>query len=63
MNYDQNCIDEDIKLLCNSKVKDRLQTEKEDENHVLDEIKQHYTVKDLVGKPIGNRKLVSIANS
>ena len=46
-----------------SKTKDRPQAEEEDENHVLDEIKQEYTVKDLVGKPIGNRKLAFIANN
>ena len=63
MNYDQNCIDKGIRLLCSSKAKDRPQAEEEDENHVLDEIKQEYTVKDLVGKPIGNRKLASIANN
>ena len=63
MDYDQNCIDEDIRLLCSSKAKDRPQAEEEEENHVLDKIKQEYTVKDLVGKPIGNRKLASIANN
>ena len=63
MHYDQNCIDEDIRLLCSSKAKDRPQAEEEEGNHVLDEIKQEYTVKDLVGKPIGNRKLASIANN
>ena len=63
MHYDQNCIDEDIRLLCSSKAKDRPQAEEEEENHVLDKIKQEYTVKDLVGKPNGNRKLVSIANN
>ena len=62
MHYDQNCIDEDIRLLCSSKAKDRPQAEEEEGNHVLDEIKQEYTVKDTVGKPIGNRKLASIAN-
>ena len=63
MHYDQNCIDEDIRLLCSSKAKDRFQADKKEGNHVLDEIKQEYTVKDLVGKPIGNRKLASIANN
>ena len=63
MHYDQNCIDEDIRLLCSSKAKDRPQAEEEEGNHVLDEIKQEYDVKDLVGKPIGNRKLASIANN
>ena len=63
MHYDQNCTDEDIRLLCSSKAKDRPQAEEEEGNHVLDEIKQEYTVKDLVGKPIGNRKLASIANN
>ena len=63
MHYDQNCIDEDIRLLSSSKAKDRPQAEEEDKNHVLDEIKQEYTVKYLVGKPIGNRKLASIANN
>ena len=63
MNFDQNCIDENIRLLCSSKAKDRPQAEEEEENHVLDEIKQEYTVKHLVGKPIGNRKLASIANN
>ena len=63
MNYDQNCIDEDIRLLCSSKAKDRPQTEEKDENHVLDEIKQEYTAKYLVRKRIGNRKLASIANN
>ena len=58
INYGQNCIDED-----SSKAKNRLQTEEEDENHVLDETKQEYTVKDLVGKPTGNRKLASIADN
>ena len=63
MHYDQDCIDENIRLLCCSKVKDRPQAEEEEGNHVLDEIKQEYTVKDLVWKPIGNRKLASIANN
>ena len=36
---------------------------KEEGNYVLDEIKQKYTVKGLVGKPIGNRKLASIAKN
>ena len=62
MHYDQNCI-EDIRLLCGSKGKDRPQAEEEEGNHVLDEIKQEYDVKDLVGKPIGNRKLASTANN
>ena len=51
MHYDQNCIDEDIRLLCSSKGKDRPQAEEEDENHVLDEIKQECTVKDLQSWP------------
>ena len=63
MHYDQNYVDEDIRLLCSSKAKDRPHAEEEEGNHVLDEIKQEYTVKDLVGKPIGNRKLASIANN
>ena len=64
MHYDQKCIDEDFRLLlCSSKAKDMPQAEEEEGNHVLDEIKQEYTVKDLVGKPIGNRKLASIANN
>ena len=42
MHYDQDCIDEDIRLLCYSKVKDWPQTEEEEGNHVLDEIKQEY---------------------
>ena len=63
MHYDQDCIDENIRLLCCSKVKDRPQAEEEEGNHVLDEIKQEYTVKDLVWKPIGNRKLAYIANN
>ena len=37
--------------------------EEEEENPVLDEIKQEYTVKDLLEKPIGNRILASIANN
>ena len=49
--------------MSSSKAKHRPQTEEEDENHILDEIKQEYTVKDLVGKPFGNRKLASIANN
>ena len=49
--------------MSSSKAKDRPQTEEEDKNHVPDEIKQEYTVKYLVGKPIGNRKLASIANN
>ena len=63
MHYDQNCIDEDIRLLCSSKAKDRPQAEEKEETHVLHEIKQEYTVKNLVGKPIGNRKMASIANN
>ena len=63
MHYDQNCIDKDIRLSCSSKAKDRPQAAGEERNHVLDEIKQQYTVKDLAGKPIGNRKLASIANN
>ena len=65
MHDDQNCIDEDIRLLCSSKAnnKPRPQAEKEDENPVFDEIKQDYTVKYLIGKPVGNRKLASIANN
>ena len=63
MPYDQNCIDEDIRLLCSSKAMDRPKVEEEEGNHVVDEIKQEYTVKDLVGKPIVNRKLASIANN
>ena len=62
MHYDQNCIDEDIRLLCSSKAKDRPQAEEKGENHVLHEIKQEYTVKNQVGKPTGNRKMASIAN-
>ena len=49
--------------MCSSKAKDRPQTEEKDENHVIDEIKQECTVKDLVGKPNGNRKLAAIANN
>ena len=49
--------------MCSSKAKDKPKAEEEEGNHVLDEIKQEYTVKDLVGKPIGNRKLASIANN
>ena len=63
MHYYQNCINEDIRLLCSNKVKDRLQAEEEDENPVLDEIKQEHTVKGLVGKPFGNKKLASLANN
>ena len=63
MHYVQNCIDEDIRLLCISKAKDRSQAEEENENNVLDEIKQEHTMKHLVGKLIGNRKLTSIANN
>ena len=37
--------------------------EEEDENPVLDEIKQEYTGKDFLAKPIGNRNLASIANN
>ena len=59
----QNCINENVRLLCSNKVKDRLQAEEEDENLVLDEIKQGYTVKGLVGKPFGNEKLASLANN
>ena len=62
MHYYQNCVNEDIRLFCSNKVKDRLQAEEEDENPVLDEIKQEYTVKGLVGKPFGNKKLASLAN-
>ena len=40
----QNCSDEDVKLLCSSKAKDRSQAKEEDENPVLEEIKQVYTV-------------------
>ena len=49
--------------MCSSKAKDKPKAEEEEGNHVLDEIKQEYTVKDLVGKPIVNRKLASIANN
>ena len=61
--YVQNCIDEDIRLLCISKAKDRSQSEEENENNVLDEIKQEHAMKHLVGKPIENRKLASTANN
>ena len=44
VHYDQNCSDQDIRLLCSSKAKDRPQAEEEDENLVLDETKQLYTV-------------------
>ena len=56
---DQYCIDEDITLLSSNKAKDRprSQAEEEDKNSVLDEIKQEYIVKDLVGKPTGSRIL------
>ena len=37
MHYDQNCIDEDIRLLSSSKAKDRPQAEEEDKNHVLEQ--------------------------
>ena len=40
-----------------------LRQRKKMKNHVLDEIKQEYTVKDLVGKPIVNRELASIASN
>ena len=60
MHFYQDCIDEDISLLCSSKAKDRTQAEKEERNHVLDGINQEYTVKNLVGKPNGNRKLTAI---
>ena len=63
MHYNQNCIDEDIRLLYSSKAKDRPQAEEEEGNHVLDKIKQEYTVKDLVGKPTANRELASVANN
>ena len=63
MHFYQDCIDEDISLLCSSKAKDRTQAEEEEGNHVLDGIKQEYTVKNLVGKRIGNRKLASIASN
>ena len=63
MHDDQDCIDGGIRLLCSSKTKDRPQEEEEDKNPVLDEIKREYSVKDLIGKPIGNRNLVSIANN
>ena len=63
MHFYQDCIDEDISLLCSSKAKDRTQAEKEEGNHVFDGINQEYTVKNLVGKPIGNRKLASIASN
>ena len=63
MHYYQNCINENIRLLCSNKVKDRLQAEEEDENRVLDEIKQGYTVKGLVGKPFGNEKLASLSST
>ena len=63
MIYNPNCIDENIRLLCSSKTKDRPQAEKADENPILDEIKQEFTMKKLVGKPILKRKLVSIANN
>ena len=36
MHYDQNCIDEDIRLLCSSKAKDRSQADEKEGNHVLD---------------------------
>ena len=49
--------------MCSSKANDSPQAEEEDKNHVLDEIKQEYTVKDIVGKPTGNRKLASITNN
>ena len=61
MHDDQNRINEEIRLLCSSKTKDRPQAVEEDEN--LHEIKQEYTVKDLAGKSIGNRKLACIANN
>ena len=38
MHYYQNCSDEDVKLLCSSKAKDRPQAKEEDENPVLDDI-------------------------
>ena len=38
VHYDQNCSDEDVKLLCSSKAKDRPQAKEEDENPVLDDI-------------------------
>ena len=63
MHFYQDCIDEDISLLCSSKANDRTQAEKEEGNHVLDGINQEYTVKNLVGKPIGNRRLASIASN
>ena len=36
MHYDQNCIDEDIRLLCSSKAKDRSQANEKEGNHVFD---------------------------
>ena len=63
IHYVQNCIDEDIRLLCISKAKDRSQAEEENESNVLDEIKQEHTMKHLVGKLIGSRKLTYIENN
>ena len=49
MHDDQYCIDEDIRLLCSSKTNDRPQVEEEEKHPVLDELKQGYTEKNLIG--------------
>ena len=60
---DPNNIEDEIRLLCNSKDKDTRYAEEEDaENAFLEDISQELSVKDAVGKPLNSSRLASIAN-